>query len=227
MTRKIRALGLSLLALAAIGATTSSAAEAVPKIEVSEHAVLIGVNSKGKHVLASGSRQLECDAAIDGGLSGSTSELTVAPTFSNCQALVFGLPRPATFTPNHCEYTYQNMQTAGTSWTATVDILCENPGEEMEAHIYENEGKHKEKASLCTVKVPPQQDIGTVVFSNMTEASPADITIDMTLASMQYNVSGSAFICGTSSSNATYTGTFTMHATNTSNKAIPIGISGE
>jgi hypothetical protein len=226
MICKFKVLGVAVLAMGAMTALASPA-RATPKIEVSEHAVLIGVNSNGLHVLASGSRQIECDAAIDGGLNGSTSELTVGPTFSNCKTLVFGLPRPTTFTPNHCEYTYQNMATAGTSWTATVDILCENPGEEMEAHVYENAGKHKENSSLCTVKVPPQQDIGTVVFSNMTGSEPADITIDMTLASMQFNVTGPAFTCGTSSSNATYTGEFTMHATNTSNKAIPIGISGQ
>lgn len=226
MTGRTRALGASLLAALAIAAAVAPAAVAQPKIEVSEHAILIGVSGT-PHVLASGSRKLECEAAVDGGLSSSTSELTVAPTFSNCKANVFGLPRPATFTANHCEYTYQNMATAGTDWTATVDILCENPGEEMEAHIYESEAKHKEKSSLCTVRVPPQQDVGTVVFSNMTGSEPADITIDMTLASVQYNVTGSIFACGTSSSNATYTGTFTMHATNTSNKAIPIGISGE
>jgi hypothetical protein len=134
---------------------------------------------------------------------------------------------PATFTSNHCEYTFQNMTTAGTSWTATVDILCENPGEEMEIHVYENALKHKENVSLCTVKIPPQQDLGTVVFSNMAASEPADITINFTLSKMQFNVSGSILLCGMSSSNATYNGVFTMHAENLKGKPIPLTISGE
>jgi hypothetical protein len=226
MIRNIRVFGFALVAAMAMSSLASSAAQAIPTVEVSEPAILLGTASEAP-VWASGSRTIKCaEAGISTTLTSNTSELTVDPGEHACTASFFGV-RPATFTSNHCEYTFQNMTTAGTSWTATVDILCENPGEEMEIHVYENALKHKENVSLCTVKIPPQQDLGTVVFSNMAASEPADITINFTLSKMQFNVSGSILICGMSSSNATYNGIFTMHAENLKGKPIPLTISGE
>jgi hypothetical protein len=227
MASKLRSFALALLAVLSMIGATSTVAQATPGVEVGESAILEGTASGGPLVWASGSRSVKCSEALlyNALAAGKTAELTVDPKEYPCKASFSGFEFPATYTSNHCEYTFQNMTTAGTSWTATMDILCENPGEEMEIHVYENELKHKEGKALCEVKIPPQQDRGTVVFSNMATSKPADITINMTLASMQFNISGPVLFCGTSSNNGTYTGVFTAHAKNLKGEAIPVTIS--
>jgi hypothetical protein len=228
MIRNIKILSLALLAALSISAAMSAPAQAVPTFEVPEPAILEAtVSGEKPPVWASGSRSIECpEAFIYTSLTGNVNELTVDPKEYECEASFFG-KRPAEYTSNHCEYIFQNMTTAGSAWTATMDILCENVGEEMQIHVYENEVKHEKFESICTVGIPPQQNIGTVVFSNMTGSEPPDITINFTLSSMQFNVSGPIFFCGTSSSQGTYTGVYTMHAENLKGTPIPLGISGE
>lgn len=225
MVRNIRVFGLSLVAGLALSAVVVSAAQATPTIESSEPGIVEGTAEKSM-VWGAGSRTIECQAPLYNAFEGKQTQLTVDPTDSPCTASFLGVKRPATFVSNHCEYIYKNLATSGTSWTAQMDLLCENLGEEMDISVYEDEKKHKAHETLCTVSVPKQLGLGTVVFSNMTESKPADITINMTLSSIQINVSGPAFICGTSSNQGTYTGIYTMHAKNLKGTLIPLGLSG-
>jgi hypothetical protein len=226
MIRNIRVFGLSLVAGLAMTAVVVSAAQATPTIESSEPGIVEGTASEKPMLWAAGGRTVECEAPLYNAFGGKQTELTVDPTDSPCTGTFAGKKGPATFVSNHCEYIYKNLATSGTSWTAQMDILCENPGEEMDISAYENEASHKAKKTLCTVQIPKQLNLGTVMFSNMTGSKPADVTINMTLSGIQLNISGPSFICGTSTNQGTYTGVYTLHAKNLGGELIPIWLSG-
>lgn len=174
MTRNLKALGLSFLAMLAVSAVASSAAHAAPGELHSEvaagktSAILTGTPVDFiEHEGSFKSLPFRCEnATFEGTVQKATTDATVTPQYTSCK-LAGG---PAEIKMNGCKYTFTGVA----DFTANVDIVgC-------------TAGKAIEFVSLtCVVKVPEQKNLSHVVFSN-TAGSPKDIHASMTLTGITY-----------------------------------------
>jgi hypothetical protein len=157
MTRNLKALGLALLSICAMGAVMAQGASAT-EVKHQFHSdgletIITGINvGKDKFQVGSagtvecGKTQTEATQTAEKEVSSGTFEsdtLTVIPHYSEC---TFG-GQPATVTFNHCAYVFDSDTTDGNpdgSLHANVEIECSG-GSEIEVDT-----------SLCTITIAAQ-----------------------------------------------------------------------
>lgn len=133
MTRNLKALGLAMFAVLALGALTAQGASAAKEQEFrSDGSWTVGTGaSVGKIKFAAGTAgTVECDVEFDDQSGGTkvgeeylSDTLTVTPTFPEC---TFG-GHPATATANHCAFVLDSDTTTGNpegGEHANVEIEC-------------------------------------------------------------------------------------------------------
>lgn len=187
MIRKIKTLGLAVVALAALGAF------AAPAVQASELHATIGpsANLTGQQVpntpltfqyTGSGLTTKCNQAQVEGTIQGlnpqqtTAQELTLTPTFTGCQTL--GLA--STVDMNGCKFTFTNKQATGLTapFTAYVDIAGCTAGKRIEHTI-----------PGCTITIPEQNELGHVVFTN-TPGGPHDVDVNFTIQGLTYEFHG-------------------------------------
>jgi hypothetical protein len=183
MIRNLKALGLSLVAVLALGAMMASAAQAAPFFH-SESAPAIQKGTeveKNKFTTASGT--VECASTFRGTTtSTTTTTVTMKPTYSNCTAFGFV---GATIDVNECGYMFHLVENSSPA-TATVDLECTNAGEEMRI-----------TAGFCTVHVKQQSGLAHVTFANGGSKTSRDITATLNVGGIHYVSTSGCFNSGT------------------------------
>jgi hypothetical protein len=201
MTRKIKALGLALIATLAIGSVAVSAAQAAPGELHSEvaagktTAILTAQNlGLGAHKFTIKGYSLDCQSAIaEGKVQKTTTDATITPQYTNCKYSNGSVPK---FKMNGCKYTFTGVA----NFTANVDIVGCTAGKSIE--IVE---------SFCTVTIPEQKELSHVVFTN-TAGPKEDIHVSTTISGITYIGDGA---CGESQghhADGTLAGTTTVRA---------------
>lgn len=227
MTRNFKALGLALLAVLALSAVVSSAAQAkgAEVTTTTYPANLTGKDVNTAHgkltrlTIGNGARFVECTTA---NLTGTLPEagagekekatretVTTHAEFSGCFAN--GLTAvPATVTMNGCDFTITGLKTT----EAAGSVMC--PGSaEIQVHIYENETQHGKNVSLCTYDIgnTNNQNLGKIGISAGTTDGVADLTLALNIVKIKtLSTIGSAGLCGIASG---VTGESSLAGTNT------------
>ena len=128
MTRKLKALGVAVVAVMALSAVVASAAMALtPKLEVGTgDGNLTGTQTEVNVLTVAGGRTLTCEVATFTGVLATTSAtVTLTPVYEKCHSVLAGVKVPATITTNGCDFLLHVGATNGTdSYAATVDLLC-------------------------------------------------------------------------------------------------------
>jgi len=172
MSRNLKAVGLALLAICAMGALAAQGASATTHKFHSDgiHTTFTGKAIEGNHTFAVGTAgTVECTTAEFKGTqtgvetpagSGTwvSDTLTVIPKYTGC---TFG-GQPATVTVPHCAYVFYGETTSGNSTGgehATVELECSEGG------------KIEIDTSVCTITVGPQKIKDAVRYENDTESS--------------------------------------------------------
>jgi hypothetical protein len=215
MRSRIKALGVAILAIAAMSMVVVSAAHAA----TSElHVTGTGgeaANVTGEQVtqhnfkLTTSGLETKCTQAIFEGTIGAqagsqqttASEVQITGTYTGCQSQgPFGAA--ATVKMNGCKYTITD---SATSLTGTVDINGCTTGKSIEVTT---EG--------CTITVPEQTNAtGHLVFSNTDKVNKEeqDVDVEITVESITYQTHGAFCILGNQEhQDGDYTGTATFRA---------------
>jgi hypothetical protein len=210
MIRSLKAFGLALIAMCAISAMTASAAQALPELTASEHGTIEG-SQIGSHELKVGSRWVICEETKFTGDNVATSQtsLTVTAEYQKCKTTpIFGISLFVTLTMNGCDYVFHSVGIDGSTYTATMDIVCP-AGKQIEAHFYSNSTHTNEH---CTITIGPQTGLTTNEITNLA-GSPNDMLIHHDIG-LNVMIHGSKIVCGEGAT-ATYQGTTTLEARNT------------
>jgi hypothetical protein len=170
MIRKIKALGLALVAVFAMSAVVASAASAangtLTTFPAGSTVIASGVQV-GEHVFTLTDQPLQptvkCKKAVFDGVgtnseaAGKNETVVVTPTYNECTA--FSLP--ATVEHDGCTYVLHTKETTGKGgWHVTTDLVCP-------------EGKAMTiKTATCEVQVAEQKGLTTSEVTNSGAAEP-------------------------------------------------------
>jgi hypothetical protein len=168
MVRKIKSLGLVLTAIAALGATAASAAQA-GEFTAEEYPATIKGTQTTKHQFQFDAGTVNCIvASFDSKLAAESSTLTIGASYSECTT-----PGGSAVTVkmNSCDYTFHAGETlANSTVDGSMDVQCAQEGDEIE---------FEEAANGCVVKIRPQNGLGTLRYTNRKEAKDFDVDIEV------------------------------------------------
>ena len=208
MTRNLKALGLALVAVFAMGAVVASAASAQGALTVEGPATLHAESSEHKFTSPSGTIECTENTFSATGVENKDEAVTIVPTYGgNCT--IAG--QPGTVDVNGCHLVLDDATTTESGdYAATVDIDCStqegSPGIVITTFAGGGHG-----FQVCKITVPAQTGIGPVTISNG-GGSPDDLVLSGTIKGVNYTKSG---LCGIGSGVAEYDlGTTTLTASN-------------
>jgi hypothetical protein len=186
MIRKLKTLGLALVAIGAIGAVIASAASAGTLHLGANPSVITAHSEKSQVHIATipgggGSFNIPCETAtfegtaFQGGPQTQTLHIAlVTPTFSSCK--IGGTA--ATVQMNGCKYTATGTEQPAN--TFQIDIVGCTSGKQVQV-----------KTALCTVDMPMQNNLSHIVAQNIGGVSK-EITLEATVAGVTEVQTGAA-----------------------------------
>ncbi len=125
----------------------------------------------------------ECETLnLGGSLSELASELTLVPTFNECESL----GRPSTFNTNGCHFAF-HLANAGSPYTGSLELACE-AGHQLEIVVQPSK-------TLCTISFPAQT-LGSVKYTNYGTGASRYVTANASGKGLSYSVSGGNGNCG-------------------------------
>jgi hypothetical protein len=167
MTRKIKTLGVALVAVFALTVVMASAASAASFTASTYPTTATGESAIGNDVFTTEGGTVECKAHFVGTLTAASSDLTVTPTYTNCKAFGF-----VEATVTGCKYTF----TAVSTTSANVDVVS----------------PCTIKAGNCHVTVKNQGPRSSVAITNN---AAGDVSVQANVTAIEYNVVEDGFLC--------------------------------
>ncbi|HET7416330.1 MAG TPA: hypothetical protein VFJ61_01725 [Solirubrobacterales bacterium] len=176
MTRKFKALGLTLGAIAALIAVAAPAAQAETGALTSPVFPTIVTGPKvnvGPTFDIGAVRTVSCESKLDATLFGPTDPVTFTPTYNNCTSEPGGAT-PVTVTMNGCDYLVGFSKPGTTGPAAPTGLMhawIQCPGAaQIEIHVYANAFAHAMNVSTCTYDIGPQGQVPAGIYHNQAEA---------------------------------------------------------
>ncbi len=187
MNHRLKALGLALIAVLALGGIAAAGAQAETPI-VSELAAPNVTNLDVKDVtgtedgklarlgFGAGFRFIECTEArlTNAAIVGSATTVTATPNYEKC---VENGKTPVTVTHNGCTATLTATKEKEGKVLGDVTIDCAAGGQ-IELHIYEGAAGHAANKSICTYDIKPQTLTGAEITSFGAGAT-RDLTVNL------------------------------------------------
>ena len=166
--RNLKAFGLALIAMLAMGAVAASAATA-DEFTAEKYPVVLTGNQDGQtDIFTTTSGTVSCKTvSYTGTVSGPTTTVTVTPKYTECTGLGF----PAEVHMNGCDYLIHIE--GGSSTTSKVDIVC--PPEKEITVTAVAAGTTK-----CTIHVPPQNGLTHMNWTNVQKEGTGPSTREVT-----------------------------------------------
>lgn len=191
MIRSIKTLGLSLVAVLALGAMTATGASAA-EFHAEEAGVIVSGSKTNNHVFNTGGGTVTCSTATFSGTATNATddELTINPHYTGCTAFSIANTHVKM---NGCDYLFT---VEASSSSGPVHVQCPGSAQiEVTPTVF--------GFSACTVKIPGQTPTGGgVTYTNLN--SESEVEVDANVTGIHYTSSGG--LCGSSGTNATYTG---------------------
>jgi hypothetical protein len=209
MNRKLKALGLALVAVAAMTALSAAPASAVWHGE--KTGTVKGINIEGEEVFTTNAGNVKCEISEYNGTTTATTPgaVKVKPTYKNCQAFGFiGTPIDV----GTCEYEF----TTPVKTTSTVHIVnCATP--------------LRVTAFNCEITVGNQGPLSHITWTQGGVPSPPnihDLIAHVTITGIKYTQHSKSFPGCTNGTftNGTYTGTNTVRAYDSLGNQVPITV---
>jgi hypothetical protein len=188
MVKNLKALGLALMALAAIGALMASSAAAAEFHSESEKTTIVS-KAEGHHVFDAASNSITCtEANFDATTTKkTTSEITFTGTYGGCTFFGVGV----TVEMNNCDYIFHADGTVDIGGTGCTFIT-------FRASIF---------GIPCDVKVTPQTGLKSVAYTNIGSGSTTEVTLSAAVNGIVYHQEGGG--CGSHNEGRYTTGTST------------------
>jgi len=207
MSRKLKALGLALIAVFAMAAISAATASAEELFHSSEAHSIIRGTQVAEDTFTVNAGTVKCKKATYNGTSSATTvkEQRVKPTYSECTA--FGFVNTTIDVPSSCEYLF----TQPVAKVGKVDIVgCLEP--------------ITVTGFNCWVTVGNQNNLGSITYTTGESLKAHDLLIHVSLTGITYTQHSKSFPGCTAGTftNGTYTGTSTVEALNTAGEPIPL-----
>jgi hypothetical protein len=201
--RKIKTLGLTLVAIFALTAVAASAASA-HEVTAGAYEANVSAEQTNTNTLSNGVREVSCaNATLTGALTAASPSLTITPVYTNCTG---NAGVTATIDMNGCTYILTPTAASGIANNASIKVNCTGTNE-INITIWAT-GKTHTEPKLCTLGVPLQTILGTYT-NTATGISLAIAARTLTVKRLE----GTALNCGAASTSAgTYTGTIAATA---------------
>jgi hypothetical protein len=214
MSRNLKALGLTLLAVSALGSIVAPAAQAetpiVTELKWPEATTLTGTDVTGTEdgklarlTIGTGSRFIECTQAkqLSGSILESSTTTTLKPEYQECFAN--GLKSvPVTVTHNGCTLTATAKKESEGEVPGEAIVDCPG-GRGIEVHVFENGAAEKSNKPLCTYDIPAAQILTEARITTGGKAGNThDLTVtlnSLTLVVMINTGPGGVVVCGIAS----------------------------
>jgi hypothetical protein len=181
MIRKVKAVGLALVAVIAMSAIAAQTASAAHDVFHAESApVTLTGTQEGTHVFTAEGNEVTCTTATFLGTQKdlTATELTINPTYTGCK---FGSLNATVDTAN-CHYIFDDETTPSTG----------------DAHVYSDctTGNIKITMSGCTISIDNDQTLNGVAYDNVNNngGNTREVTVTATVSAINYSASG--FGCG-------------------------------
>lgn len=168
MTRKLKVLGIAMVAVFAMSAVMASAASAGAFTSTGP-TVLKAVEKEA--TLTAFGLKVVCEPDYEVGIVGETphkkglpsgsTTFTITPVYTACNSFIGETKAPSTVTMNGCDFVLHiGALISGTKYKGTADVVCP-AGKEIEVHAYTSVAH---SSTVCTVKIPAQAGLenGTV-----------------------------------------------------------------
>lgn len=224
MIRNVKAFGLALMAVCAVGAVAAQGAFAVDHTFQATGKYLTSTNIKHPdgtgpdHVLSAGAAKISCATASFEGEQAAekADEQTVTPKYSNCK---LG-ENPATVTNEGCAYTFDSDTTSeGESGTK---------GESGTVKVCNGGGAIKVSAAGCVITFGEQGPLHGIKYSNSgTEPTHVDVTAHVFGIKYTTNKAFACTLAGLPTSGEGSNGTYLGNATTTAYKVREVDLDGE
>jgi hypothetical protein len=196
MCRKIKAVGLALVAVLAVSAVAASGASAAAaNFEVETAPAFVHGVQEGENTFTVNSKTVKCPTMTFSATQNvlSIATLTVHPDYgpaNTCTA--FGMA--GTVTTTGCNYQFN--QPAGTTptFTGTINIAC-------------GSGSIVITTASCTVTIGSQGPLNGITYTDELMMAARQVKVTANVATISANVTGPILTCGTNGARvATYSG---------------------
>jgi|GEM_PF-2479330 len=173
--------------------------------------------AEDKIAMTVGGTTINCETATASSTlaEGSSPTLTLSPAYGGCKAGPF----KAEVATKGCTFSVNNLaETGADAFTAQADIGCPPEGEILVTVFVFG-------TSSCLIHVYPQTSLKTIKVTNLTEASPASVTVKSEIETMKAVVTKGNLPCMVppgSYTNAKFTGTTNVTATGTTGEVPPL-----
>jgi hypothetical protein len=189
MTRKLKTLGVALVAVFALTAVAASTASAYQYTASTYPTTGTGESAIGNDTFTTEGGTVECKSHFEGTLSEASTDLTVTAKYTNCRA--FGFLEAEV---SHCKYTFTEPTTDGKGgWHAQVHVVG---------------APCTIKASTCHVTVPLQNSLGNVTINNL---ATGDVSVQANVTAIEYNVITDGFLCPFNGTGKKFGATYKQH----------------
>lgn len=210
MIRNLKALGLALVAMLALGAVMASAASAQNGEATSDEEVPFTLTGEETGTLLQNSftsalGNITCDGSTYTGhkynetphkyIPPGANTVTVTPHYATkcfTHIPVLGT-RPTTVTLNGCDFVLHIGATTGEGDTygVTADLICP-PGKKVEVHVYKaTSTEHLDVDSVCTITIAEQKGLSG---PHLTDTTNGHVDLAGTFINVVYHHTGS--LCG-------------------------------
>ncbi len=198
MSIRLRALGLSTLAVLAFCAVAASGAQAAGEFKAEKYPVVLNGTQSGETRFTFGSLSVgSCfAAAYHGQLTGSSSTMQVTPEYAGCTLGSYTV----TMALNGCTYGWNLSELTGAnSGTGTESISCP-AGKQFEVLSY------KSNQLVCAFSISPQENLTSIKYQGIGSGAEAHVRLTTNLAPKATVLNGGKSTCGAAKGESTTLG---------------------
>jgi hypothetical protein len=176
--RKLKTLGVALVAIFALSAVASAAASAASFNAESVTAKLAGGQTT-THEFTVAAGTTKCTTASFPGEQATTpaSTISVSPAYSGCSTVILGSTHGVKVNMNSCKYTFA----AATTTSGSVSVEC--PSTPITVEIEGLEG-------VCSITVPSQSAVAGIAYKNEGSGSERKVLVTANVSTLHYTQHG-------------------------------------
>jgi hypothetical protein len=232
MARKIKVLGLTVMAIFALGAISAQAALAAPEFtgfntntKLDEASTVTGTQvGEQEYLFSAGGTPVKCTTAgLTGSAAAKSTTLTVTPSWAGCTSNNGN--NPVDIRVNGCEYKFAlAVKVVEDLYEGTFSVVCP-AGKKIEFEVTTEMGAMRK----CLDTIEPQMGISRVDFRDETKAAPTDLKIEMLTTNLVNTTDDEKAKCGVNQElhkDGSLLGTTTVTAKNGKGEGIDFSVVG-
>lgn len=195
LARRLKVLGISVMATLALGTALASAAQAKGIFGAEQYPASVKGTPTNELTFSGGTRSGTCGGSFGAVLTAASGALEVTPQYANCKTTSGSWP--VSVVPNGCTYSWSiNTVSGGTEGTGTETIACP-AGKELTISLYDGKSQQEEGIARCAWGIAPQGPLSGIGYTNLGSGKTAHIEAATNIGGIKATVlKGTKTQCG-------------------------------